>query len=242
MSEATDQYTEIIKERRLIITLLRSLVNAGTIGNMEIPQTQYNWLTKLLEVGEEEGSYYISLEKGSGLDDALSRFPNREISLRFLERDGQSCFFNVKPLVSFSKTISFELPEAVHRSRKRKYSRVEAARGTAVTFFAGFSRKNHRAGVKDYSAGGIAFYVEEIDKDLRLRAGTLVTEIELTIPVGDERTRFFIPKALVRHMKPLFGGRTLYAIEFIELRDETRKNLVDHVSQQGKAPLQKIHK
>ena len=233
----TDQYTEIISDGKSIADILRSFIDSGTVCKMEIPETQYNWVTKLLKIEEAGSAHYLYIDMVTGFEAALSRFPGREISLEFMEKGGVSCRFNTKVVECHSKEILSELPKEIRRIQRRQYARADASHGTEVSFLPGTATQWEKGKVKNYSAGGIAFYVE---KDLKLSGGSLLADIQLEIPERDESVRFHIPQAVVRHMEPLYGGRTLYAIEFIGISKETRDSLVSYISKIQKVVVQKI--
>ena len=105
-----------------------------------------------------------------------------------------------------------KLPEVIYRTQRRQYFRIEAFLGTEITFLAGSSTDRRKATVKNYSGGGIAFFME---KDLDFSVGDLLTDIHLDIPEGGKLTHFQIPKVAVRRIEPGFryGERALCAIE-----------------------------
>jgi c-di-GMP-binding flagellar brake protein YcgR len=232
-----DQYTEIISDDKSIADTLRSFIDSRTVCKMEIPQTQYNWVTKLSEIKEVGSSCYLSIDMVTGFEAALSRYPSRGISLEFMERGGVSCQFNTKVVECHSKEILSELPKEIHRTQRRQYARVDASHGMEISFLTGTSTQWEKGKVKNYSAGGVAFYVE---KELKLSGGNLLADIQLEIPEGEEWVRFHIPQAVVRHMEPLYGGRTLYAIEFVGISREIRDGLISYISKAQKGVVQKI--
>lgn len=235
----TDQYTEVITNDKSIIDTLRSLIDSRIVCKLEIPGTLYNWVTKLLEIQERGDSNCLVIDRVAGLEAALVRFPNREVSLEFTEKGGVSSQFKTKIIECRTKDIRSELPKEIHRNQRRKYMRAEALPGTEISFFTGTPGQKKRARVKDYSAGGIAFYVE---KELKFAGGEPLTNIELNTFEGDNGVRFHIQRAVVRHMEPVYGGRTLCAIEFLEISKETRDNLVSHVFNQQKVVIQRTKK
>ncbi|HYB21084.1 MAG TPA: PilZ domain-containing protein, partial [Thermodesulfobacteriota bacterium] len=96
-----------------------------------------------------------------------------------------------------------------------------------------------KATVKNYSAGGVAFFM---GKDLELNVGDLLTDILLNTPESGELVCFQIPKAAVRRIEPesLYEAKALCAVEFIEIQKETRNNILSHVFRQQMVTIRKI--
>jgi len=96
-----------------------------------------------------------------------------------------------------------------------------------------------RGTVKNYSAGGVAFFME---KDWKLSVGDSLTEIHLNIREGGKSIRFQIPKAAIRRIEPrsLYAEKALCAIEFVEIQKEVRNNILSHVFRQQRVMIQRI--
>ena len=231
-----DQFIEVIADGKSIGEILRSLIDSRIVCKLEIPGTLYNWVTKLLEIRVRGESSCLVIDRVAGIESALARFPEREVSLEFMEKGGVSSQFKTKIIECHTKEILSELPGEIHRNQKRQYVRAEALPGTEISFFTGTPGQKKKAQVKDYSAGGIAFYVE---KELKLGGGELLTNIELSTLAGENWVRFHIPRAVVRHMVPAYGGRAVCAVEFLDISKETRDNLVSHVFNQQKIVVQR---
>lgn len=93
--------------------------------------------------------------------------------------------------------------------------------------------------MKNYSAGGVAFFMEH---DWKLNVGDWLTDIHLDIPEGKGVIRFQIPKAAIRRIESesSSGGNDLCAIEFIEIPGQTRNNIFSHVLRQQRVGIQRI--
>jgi hypothetical protein len=67
-----------------------------------------------------------------------------------------------------------------------------------------------------------------------------LNNIDLKIPEKIEWLRFHIPQAVVRRIEnpSLHKGRTLYAIELLDLPKETRDNLIAYISKQQMVMIQ----
>jgi c-di-GMP-binding flagellar brake protein YcgR len=236
-----EQYTEIIAGDKVVMDTLRTLIDSRTICKMEFPRTKYSWITMLLDIRSANHSYYLLIDRVAGFETALSNNPNREVSLEFMDKGEVPCRFNIRVIASHQQAIWSELPKVIYRIQRRQYFRIEALLGTEITFRVGSSEEKERAKVKNYSAGGVAFFIE---KDLRLGVGDLLNDIHLTVPEGVEWIVFDIPQATVRRVEPrsLHGGKTLCAIEFMEISKDTRDHLTSHIFKQERVVIQRLRR
>jgi c-di-GMP-binding flagellar brake protein YcgR len=237
-----EQYSEVITEDKMVITALQSLIEVRTVCTMEIPRTKHSWITMLLEVEKIDHSYYLSIDKVSEFESTLSRYPDREVSLEFMDEAGVPCQFNTKVVAVRSKDILSELPEAIYRIQRRRYFRIDALLGTEITYRIGPSEEREKEKVKNFSGGGVAFI---LGKALKFGVGDLLNDLHLTVPAGTGRIDFHIPHAAVRRIEErsyYAGEKTLCAIEFLEISKETRDRLTFHIFKQERVMMQKLRR
>jgi len=131
------------------------------------------------------------------------------------------------------------LPRVIYRIQGRQYFRIEAPLGTEITFLAEASTERRKVKVKNDSAGGVAFFMENVWK---LNVGDGVTDIHLNVPEDEGVIRFQIPKAAIRRIESesSSGGNDLCAIEFIEIPGQTRNDIFSHVLRQQRGGIQRI--
>ena len=143
-----------------------------------------------------------------------------------------------RPVSSTTEILS-ELPRVIYRIQRRQYFRIEAPLGTEITFLAEASTERRKAKVKNYSAGGVAFFMENVWK---LNVGDGVTDIHLNVPEGERVIRFQIPKAAIRRIESesSHSRQALCAIEFVEIPGQTRNNIFSHVLRQRRVGIQRI--
>ena len=96
-----------------------------------------------------------------------------------------------------------------------------------------------RAKVKDYSLGGVAFFLEDSQ---RLNLNDSVQELELSVPQGDRWITFHIPQAVVRRREKDFLGKEICALLFQDLPEITKESLWRHLFEEERAFLQKAKK
>jgi c-di-GMP-binding flagellar brake protein YcgR len=239
-----EQYIETIIGDKSILTTIKYLVDARVLGKIEIPDTEHHWTTMVLEIKKIKGSSFLSIDRIEGFESILAKYPNREISLEFMDKGGVPCRFRTKIVKCRPKDMLSELPREIYRIQKRQYFRINALPGTEITFRIG-SSKRERGEVKDFSQGGVAFLIEVeffIEKDLKFDIGELFNDVSFKIPEGNDWLSFHIPQAVVRRMvNPSFHEkRTFCAIEFLEMSKETRDKLTNYISEKQRVAIQKL--
>ena len=234
-----EQFSETIAGEKDVVDTLHSVIESRIVCKMEIPRTDQSWNTILLEIRNVRNAYHLLIDSVAGFEAALSEFPDKEVSLEFKDRAGVPCRFHTKIIACNPKQILSDLPKEISRIQRRKYFRIEALLGTEITFLDGSSRERKTAEVKNYSAGGVAFVLEN---DLKFNVGDSLTDVHLNVPEGEKWIRLCIPKAAVRQVesKSSLSRQALCAIEFTEIPGETRNDITSHVFRQQRMILQRI--
>lgn len=230
-----NQPPEIINGQKLIETL-KVLSEGRCLCKMEIPHTRYGWITLILGLQPAGNSYYLLIDKVSGFENALSHSETQEISIEFLEPDGILCQLNTRVFKCSPGAIWAEPPESIYRIQRRRYFRVKARLGTAIVFHLDQAGEG-KADVRDYSLGGLAFFM---DRHLKLTVGDQLKKNELRILRKSEPVSFHIPTAIVRRIEPQAGGKDVCALEFLEISDATTEQLWRHIFKEQRLVLRKI--
>jgi len=238
MDGVAGQDSEIITGNQAILNSLRPLIDSRIVCKMGIPRTKQSWITLLLEIRRVGKAYHLLIDRVAGFEEALSKFPDKGVSLEFMDKIGVPCWFYTK-VIAYHKEIWSELPEVINRIQRRQYFRIEAFQGTEITFLVGSSTERKKATVKNYSGGGVAFFIE---KNLKLSVGDLLSDIHLNIQEGGELIRFQILKATIRRIEPesVYGVKVLCAGEFIEIEKKNRNNIVSHVFRQQMVMIRRV--
>ncbi|MCJ7746669.1 MAG: PilZ domain-containing protein [Desulfobacterales bacterium] len=234
----TNQYIEMISEDKSILSIIQFLIDSRVLGKIEISDTKHSWITMILEVKNIGNSFFLSMDRIEGLESTLSDYPNREVSLEFMDKGGVPCRFRTKVIECRLNDILLELPKEILRIQRRQFFRIKALPGTKITFHMGPSEEE-KAKVENLSVGGVAFIIE---KKLKFGLGDLLNNIDLDIPERIEWLRFHILQTVVRRIEnpSLHKGRTLCAIELLELPKKTRDNLIAYISKQQMVMIQKV--
>ena len=235
-----EQFSEIISGEKAVISTLRPLIDSRVICNMQIPRSKVSWITVLLGVRKVGKEYHLLIDRVAGFESALSKSPGKEVSFDFMDKGGVPSQFRTAVIACHPGEISAELPEAIYRIQRRQYFRIDALLGTGITFFTESSTEREKANVKNYSAGGVAFFME---KGFRLGVGDFLTDIHLNISEGGRLISFDIPKAVIRRITPdslLYDEKPICAIEFLELPPQTRNAIVSHIFRQQRVVIQRV--
>jgi c-di-GMP-binding flagellar brake protein YcgR len=233
-----DQVIEITSDGESILKTIQAIIDNRVVGKIEIPETKYSWITMILEIKRMKGSSFLSIEKIEGLESLLSKFPNREVSLEFMDKGGVPCRFRTRVVEYRPDDIWSELPKEIYRIQKRQFFRINTLPGTEITFKIGPAQKE-KGEVKNLCEGGVAFFTE---KDLNINAGDLLNDITLSIPEGNERLSFYIPQAVIRRMESpsVHERRTLYGSEFLKMSEKTRGKITAYIFQQQMVVIRKL--
>jgi c-di-GMP-binding flagellar brake protein YcgR len=233
-----DQFIEITSDGESILKTIQAIIDNRVLGTIEIPETEYSWITMILEIKQNKGSSFLSIERIEGLESLLSKFPNREVSLEFMDKGGVPCRFRTRVVECRPNDIWSELPKEIYRIQKRQFFRINTLPGTEITFRIGLS-KEEKGEVKNLCEGGVAFFTE---KDLNLNAGDLINELYLNIPEGNEQLSFYIPQAVIRRMvsSSAHERRTLYGGEFLGMSKKTRDQITAYIFQQQMVVIRKL--
>jgi c-di-GMP-binding flagellar brake protein YcgR len=205
---------------------------------MEISRTHESWITLLLEIRHIGNTYHLLIDKVAGFEAALSMLSDKEVSLEFAEKGGVPCRFTSRIIACNPREILAELPPVIYRIQRRQYFRIEAPLGTEITFLTESSKERKKAKVKNYSAGGVAFFMEN---DWKLNVGNWLAEVHLNVPEGKGMIRFQIPQATVRRVESESSYRreALCVIEFTEIPRQTRNSIFSHVLRQQRVGIQR---
>lgn len=232
-----EESIEIVEGKRLI-GMLHGLIDSHRICKMEIPNTSYQWITLLLGLQELDHSYYLLIDKVKGFEKALSRSPDREISVEFIEKDGVACQFKTQVIECLPKILRAELPMSIYRMQRRKSFRTKAWSGTEIVFHL-TQGKEERLKVKDYSLGGVAFFM---DRPIEIHIGDELTKIDLMVPQDGREIYFHISRASVKRIERRFPGKDVCALEFLEMPRETQERLSRQIFKEQRALLRKTGK
>ncbi len=226
-----DSSVEIIRGPKVKETL-QNLVLSGQMCKMEISRTPYSWLTSLSEIkeggegGEGGEGILLLVDRIPDFEKALSASRRQEVLVEYLENDGVPWSFLSRVLQVDTRGIWVEFPGKIQRDQKRKFFRLRAPSGTEI-FFPGGAGKEEKGTVKDYSLGGVAFF---INKEVSLKPGDQLKNLRLCIPEGREVLKVPVSLAVVIRAEPdSFQGQTFYALEFLEFPESIRKEFNRHI-------------
>ena len=236
----TDQPVEIINGEKLM-DLLRYLIDSRHLCKISIANTPFCWITLLSGIEKEGDSHYLLIDGVPGFEQAFSPSKDREVILEYMDSGGILCHFNARVLKTIPnpKMIWVKCPEAIHRVQRRTFYRLKAQGGAEITFRIS-PEKEEKAKVLDYSLGGVAFLT---NRPLTLKKHDQLKDLYLKIPEGKEWFTVPVPLAVVRRADSLAQPRSfLYALEFLQMDDTSRKKLARHIFEKQRLLLRKFGK
>jgi len=232
-----DEAAEILDGQRLLGTI-EGVIEARRVCRMEIPNTEFAWITIILGMESIGDSHFLLIDKVREFETAMSHSTGKEISVDFMEADGVPCHFTTQVFESRADALWVELPRSILRMQKRKYYRVKARSGTEIVFHLGPGQKE-KATVRDYSMGGIAFVME---RHVKLEPGERVTRVELRIPQGSQSISFPIPFAIVKRIERQPGQKEVCVLEIADMSESTKEVLWRHIFEEQRTLLKRTKK
>ena len=191
----------------------------------------------LLEVREEKNGTLLLIDRVPDFQKTLSASRRQDVLIEYLEKSGVPCSFLSRILQVDARGIWAELPERIQRIQRRKYFRLRAPVGTGI-FFQAEPGKEEKGIVKDYSLGGVALFA---NRGISLKKGDQLMNLRLRVQEGKDGLEVLIPLAVVRRVDPeYFQGQSLYALEFLDLPEATRKEFNRHIFEKQGTLLRRV--
>jgi c-di-GMP-binding flagellar brake protein YcgR len=216
---------------------LQTLIDSRRIIKMEIPQTRFSWITVILGMQKEDNSNFLLVDPVARFEKILSRFSNQEVSFEFLEK-GVLCKFSSRVTRCDRWAIWLEFPRSIQRIQRRAYFRIDSSPGAEITFR--IEGKEERGRVKDYSLGGVSFFIES---HLKLRRDEELTDLTLILPQGNTVVSYAIPSAVVRRIdEHLEDRKRLCGLEFLKLERMAREELSRRIFEEQRILIKRIRR
>jgi c-di-GMP-binding flagellar brake protein YcgR len=220
--------------------ILQSAIKSRQRIRMEIPRTKYSWITLLLGFETGPGGPWLIVDQVTGFDQALRFSRSQTIALSFFDRAGVPYNFSTEVCFSQPKEIWVELPRMIYRIQRRAFYRVKASSGMEI-MLRDLVDRNHKARVKDYSMGGVAFYKEVCEQWFQeLKADITLQDNTLLFPLGDKILTIPIPLASIRRIEGFSPHTIQGALEFLQIPESSRSQLERLIFEQQRLVIQKI--
>jgi c-di-GMP-binding flagellar brake protein YcgR len=220
--------------------VLQAAIESRQRVRMEIPRTAYSWITLFLGLDGGSGGPWLIIDQVAGFDQALRFSGNQTIGVSFFDRAGVPFNFSTEIHLSHPKEIWAELPRMICRVQRRACYRVSAPLGMEI-MLRDLVFREHKARIKDYSTGGVAFYKElyehwfkELSVDVQLRDNVLL------FPLGEEIIPIPIPLAEIKRIEDYPPHTVQGALEFLKIPDSSRSRLERLIFEQQRRIIQKI--
>jgi c-di-GMP-binding flagellar brake protein YcgR len=219
--------------------LLHSAIKSRQRIRMEIPRTEYGWITLFLGFETGPGGPWLIIDQVAGFDQALRFSRNQTIALSFFDRAGVPFNFSTEVRFSQPKEIWVELPRMIYRVQRRAFFRVKASWGMEI-MVRDLLHQEYKARVKDYSMGGVAFYKELGEQWFKqLEADVTLQDNALLFPLGEELLTIPIPSAEIRRIVDFPPHAIQGALEFLQRPESSRSQLERLIFEQQRLVIQK---
>jgi hypothetical protein len=234
-----EQTTQLIQGEEVPLVLQTTIQSRQRV-RMEIPGTAYSWITLLLGLEGGPGGPWLIIDQVAGFDQALRISGNQTIGVSFFDRAGVPFNFSTEIHLSQPKEIYAELPRTILRVQRRAFYRISAPLGMEI-MIRDLVLREHKARIKDYSTGGVAFYKElhehwfkELSVNVQLRDNALL------IPLGEETLTIPIPLAEIKRIEDYPPNTIQGALEFLKMPESSRSQLERLIFEQQRRIIQKI--
>jgi c-di-GMP-binding flagellar brake protein YcgR len=232
-----EPYEEKIQDAGSILSDVRYLIESRIPLQMEFPRSRFIWTTFILEIKDTDHESFLLIDNVKEFETGLASRPDAEIFMEFREKSGVPCLFRTRVIKCTPEGIWAEIPRLIQRIQKRQDFRIETPLGAEISFRRP-AGKRESGRLQNISAGGAAFAIR---RELDLTLGDVFQEVELKIPAGDRPVVFHIPEATVRRIhKDYFDEKSLIAIEFTDLIDPIRKDILAYVLRTQRESIRKI--
>ncbi len=231
-----EQVYQAITEPKAILGILEDLMESRVICTMEYPGTQYNWITYLLAMPENQSLRCLLVDRVRGFRNALERNPNRELFFEFKDRERVPFTFKTDVIEIRAQGILVEMPTLLQRNQRRRYFRVETPPATEMSF-RNLEGKTEAGTVINLSGGGAAFLLKVKPS---LPVGHVLENVCLNIPQEKKNFAFQIPGATIRRIEKYDYNKFLVAIEFTKIPEGIRKDVIAYVFERQRSIIRKI--
>lgn len=229
----SQQFYEVITDEESVRSTICYLIDSRILCAMEFPGTQDGWFTFVLAMKRINRSQSLLIDRVEGFETALARNPDRKISLAFKDSGGVSCFLQTRVIQCGSGGIWCELPKSLRRLQRRQSFRVEAPAGTEILFTVN-SAKPETGDILNLSGTGAAF---RIKKGLPISVGDVLKDVQIRLP--EEGALLPIAKAIIRRLEE-DAGKLLGGLEFTEISEEARKQLISYIFKRHRSTIRKL--
>jgi c-di-GMP-binding flagellar brake protein YcgR len=215
------QSVETINGKRLR-ELVWDQIQSRRLCRIAIANSDNEWITLLLDIRGKGQAPFLIIDGVPGFEKALSAAGHDRIHFEFLGAEGVPCRFQSQVARCCSKEIWVRFPQKIVRDQKRAFYRLEAPVGAEISFSLETGR-GVKAQVRDYSMGGLSFYVPG---KLPLMAEEEPRNLIFRLPEASSIVSIQIAQAVVRRVeRNHWRERPFCALEIVEIAEAMREKL-----------------
>jgi c-di-GMP-binding flagellar brake protein YcgR len=147
--------------------------------------------------------------------------------------NGISCKFTTRVIRCQPQAICLELPRSIQRTQRRAYIRLAASSNAEIIFRV--AGKEEKARVRDYSLGGISFFMANQQK---LNIEEELKDLILILPHDKAAVSYQISQAIVWRIDEHFEDKKrICALKFLKLEKKTQQELARHIFEEQRLSL-----
>ena len=200
-----------------LIRLFRELMENKTVLRVFLLGKDYERLTIVTDIEEEDSDVYITIDYPGGFKKAIEGTSNWRLRFEFTGKDRLPYIFRTEGGELVKDGIRLKLPNFIERRQRRKSFRLEAPLGTKLVFTKEF--KKFETNVINISLGG-AFVSSEKGEQKKpiVEVDEYLKAIKVFFPSKDEELVVYIKEAMVKRVeKDIYHGLFNYALQFTDI-------------------------
>ncbi len=202
------------------IRLFKRLIEDKTVLRVFLLGKNYERLTIVTDIIEENGSYFITVDYPAGFRLVVGEGEQWRLRFEFTGKDRLPYVFRTVGGEIIHKGLKLPLPNFIERRQRRKNFRLEAPLGTVIKFSR--NGKKYEANVINVSTGGALISLPRRSSERpQLELNEYIKALNLVFPSDEERLIVHIKEALIKRVqKDLDRGHYLYALQFTDMEKE----------------------
>lgn len=210
-----------------LYNLFSNLIRQQTLLNVSLPDTDFESLSVLTDIREDNDKFYFQIDPPDGLMAALSKGSPEYISFEFTGEGHLTHRFDAKLHDISQNSIWLVSPATVQRYQLRDNFRIKLLRKSYATIVMDDVRL--RMQIDNISVGGVYCYCANLHRPL-IEAHSKLTNMELQITTKNDRFSIQIDQVLVKRIEPWMRPKHFgVAFEFSQVHKATRQRLVQHI-------------
>jgi c-di-GMP-binding flagellar brake protein YcgR len=218
--------TEILTGKNLG-RFLEDLKESGSVIRMNLLGRDYERLTMIIGVQNRKEPFHFLIDYPGEFEKAVKKIGPWKIRFEFLGKNRGTYRFRTLGGRISEGEISIPFPEKIERIQRRGSFRMEAP--PSAKMIVSRNAKCHEFSVINLSEGGVLLKMDRNEANgPAFQTGDYLEKPAILLSESSGQTQVNIKEALIRRVEKIPGTLSYrYAIQFTELKPETRRELRD---------------